>query len=166
MLKYYDLPYVLKGKFDIVFTSYGVLSWIPDLPKWADIVSHYLKRGGKFHIVEFHPVQVIFDDSQNAKDLKVVLPYFQPAKPFKWAAGHSDYADPSKKRSNPAYEWQYPLGVVITSFIDAGLRIEFLHEFPFTCYQALPFMKKRRDGWWHIDGDQLPLMFSLKATKA
>ena len=31
----YDLPDVLDEEFDIVFTSYGVLCWLPDLEKWA-----------------------------------------------------------------------------------------------------------------------------------
>ena len=38
----------------------------------------------------------------------------------------------------PTYEWQHTLGEIVTALIDAGLRIEFLHEFPFTCYQAYP----------------------------
>jgi len=160
----YQLPEVLKGKFDIVFTSYGVLAWLPDLTKWAEIIAHYLKRGGTFYIVEFHPVKLIFDDSHGATKLEVTLPYFQPAEPFKWVGG-MDYADPSAKHHNVAYEWQYPLGNIITSLINAGLRIEFLHEFPFTGYKALPFMVKDKEGSWRIDGDLIPLTFSLKATK-
>jgi 2-polyprenyl-3-methyl-5-hydroxy-6-metoxy-1,4-benzoquinol methylase len=26
--------------FDIIFTSYGVISWLPDLDKWAEIISY------------------------------------------------------------------------------------------------------------------------------
>ena len=51
----YDLPDVLDEKFDIVYTSYGVLVWLPDLKRWAEIVAHFLKPGGTFYIVEFHP---------------------------------------------------------------------------------------------------------------
>ncbi|MCK5906496.1 MAG: class I SAM-dependent methyltransferase, partial [Flavobacteriales bacterium] len=52
----YDLKENLKGEFDIVFTSFGVLGWLPDLDKWAEIVSHFLKSGGIFYIAEFHPI--------------------------------------------------------------------------------------------------------------
>ena len=48
----YDLGDVLVEKFDIVFTSYGVLVWLPDLNGWAKIISEHLESGGTFYIVE------------------------------------------------------------------------------------------------------------------
>lgn len=172
----YDLPDVLKGKFDIVFTSYGVLAWLPDLNKWAEIIAHYLKRGGIFYIVEFHPVQLIFDDSPDVTGLKAKYSYFHTLEPTNWEP-HCDYTssvkgslkwindDPDAVVTHGSYEWTHSLGDIITSLANAGLRIEFLHEFPFTSYKALPFMKKQRDGWYHVKGDLIPLMFSIKATK-
>ena len=58
----YDLPKHLNEKFDIVFTSYGTIGWLPDIEKWANVVSHFLKPNGKFVFVEFHPVVWMFDD--------------------------------------------------------------------------------------------------------
>lgn len=58
----YNLPNVLDQKFDIVFTSYGTIGWLPDLNKWAKIINHFLKPGGKFIMAEFHPVVWMFDD--------------------------------------------------------------------------------------------------------
>src|SRR5690606_5040157 len=58
----YELPHILDGQFDIVFTSYGTIGWLPDLQKWAKVVSHYLKNKGEFIFVEFHPVVWMFDD--------------------------------------------------------------------------------------------------------
>ena len=49
----YDLPQHLEGSFDLVFTSYGTIGWLPDLDKWASVVKHFLKPGGTFYIVEF-----------------------------------------------------------------------------------------------------------------
>ena len=42
----YDLPDVLNEQFDVVFTSYGVLCWLPDLDGWASVVANHLKPGG------------------------------------------------------------------------------------------------------------------------
>src|SRR5690606_40582309 len=42
----YDLPNQLGGQFDIVFTSYGTIGWLPDLDRWGAVVSHFLKPGG------------------------------------------------------------------------------------------------------------------------
>jgi ubiquinone/menaquinone biosynthesis C-methylase UbiE len=158
----YNLPEVLKSKYDIVFTSYGVLSWIPDLEKWARIISQFLKRGGYFYIVEFHPVITVCDDTPKATKPDMVLPYFNRTA-ISWAPA-PDYASGASTRTS-TYQWQYPLADVISSLIAAGLKIDFLHEFPICNYQALPYMKKQPDGWWHIEGDPLPLLFSLKATK-
>lgn len=33
--------------FDYVFTSYGIIGWLPDLNKWAEIISHFLKPTGE-----------------------------------------------------------------------------------------------------------------------
>jgi SAM-dependent methyltransferase len=157
----YSLPDVFKGNFDIVFTSAGVLAWLPDLKLWAEIIAHFLKRGGFFYIREFHPFKIVFDDSTSVTELKVRWSYFHSPQPMKWKMG--DYANPNI--SGTSYEWTHSLGDIITSLANAGLRIEYLHEFPVCGYQALPFMKQDKDGWWHLEGDKLPLMFSLKAIR-
>ncbi len=59
----YDLPNRLDRKFDVVFTSYGVLGWLPDMDRWASTVSHFLKPGGSFVLVEFHPMVLVFDET-------------------------------------------------------------------------------------------------------
>jgi SAM-dependent methyltransferase len=159
----YALPEVLKGKFDIVFTSYGVLTWLPDLNKWAEIIAHFLKPGGFFYIVEGHPFSHIFYNEADATELRVSEKYFPQNNPFKYEGG-GDYASDFSHELT-SFEWQHSMGDIINALISAGLKIEFLHEFPVCCYKALPFMKQDKDGWWRIDGDRLPLMFSLKATK-
>ncbi|MCZ7544594.1 MAG: class I SAM-dependent methyltransferase [Anaerolineae bacterium] len=53
----YDLPAALDGAFDIVFTSGGVLYWLPDLVRWAEIVAHYLRPGGTFFLADSHPLR-------------------------------------------------------------------------------------------------------------
>jgi len=161
----YKLPNVLHKTFDIVFTSYGVLTWLPDMMKWAEIISHFLKRGGTFYIVECHPVTSIFDNSNSATELKVTQSYFHSAEPIRWEP-ERDYADASAVVRSPSYEWTHNLSDIINALLSAGLRIEFLHEFPVSCYQWIPFATKQaNDRYWHIEGDRLPLTFSLKATK-
>ena len=58
----YDLPERLDGDFDIVFTSYGALNWLPDVERWAGVAWHFVKPGGTFYIVAFHPVAMLFAD--------------------------------------------------------------------------------------------------------
>lgn len=162
----YDLPEVLKGEFDIVYTSYGVLCWLPDLAEWARIVACFLKPGGTFYIVEGHPINNVFENERDTAELKVSYSYFHSSRPTKWKADGT-YADKNAKVTSPTYEWTHPLGDIITALISAGLKIEFLHEFPYACEDHYPFMEKAGDGWWRLKGgkETIPLMFSLKATK-
>jgi ubiquinone/menaquinone biosynthesis C-methylase UbiE len=70
----YDLPEILPDrKYDIVFTSYGTIGWLPDLDKWASVINHFLKPGGFFYIVEFHPFIWMHDSSME----KIEYSYFQ-----------------------------------------------------------------------------------------
>src|SRR5438067_5957834 len=79
----YDLADNLTGQFDIVFTSYGVLWWLPDLAGWAKVVSHFLKPGGTFLLVEAHPIASMFDPD-DPSELKVKYPYFPSREPLKF----------------------------------------------------------------------------------
>ena len=52
----YDLPDALDGQFDVVYTSRGVLGWLPDIRGWARVAAHFVAPGGTFFITEIHPV--------------------------------------------------------------------------------------------------------------
>ena len=163
----YDLPDVLDGRgaYDIVFTSYGVLCWLPDTDAWARVAAHFLRPGGTFYIVDGHPFGHIFDDSDDVTELKVDYPYFHSAQPT-WFGPSPSYAGEELIKT-PSYEWTHSIGDIVTSLISAGLRIEFLHEFPFAQWQAYPMMERGEDGWWRLPEheESVPLLFSLKATK-
>ena len=159
----YDLPGVLDEQFDVVFTSYGVLCWLPDLDGWASVVANHLKPGGLFYIIDGHPAMNVFEES-DAGELRVTYPYFRTE--FLWEGGEPSYAG-SEIIESPVYEWHHSLGEIVTALIDAGLRIEFLHEFAFSTYRAYPMMTKGDDGYWRFpnDNESFPQLFSIRATK-
>jgi SAM-dependent methyltransferase len=164
----YDLREVLDEQFDIVFTSYGALCWLPDIDRWAHVAAHFVKPGGTFYVAEFHPIMGIFDDRPDAPDLIVRYPYFAPEQPLRWE-GWGDYTDRNIKLQNDVtYEWPHPTSEVLTALISAGLRIEFFHEFPHTSFAQVPSMMAfAPDGQYRLkdrDGS-LPLTYSIKATK-
>ncbi|KPK62638.1 methyltransferase type 12 [candidate division WOR_3 bacterium SM23_42] len=158
----YDLPKVLNKQFDIVYTSYGVLCWLPDLKEWGRIIHHFLKKDGTFYMIEFHPIRAMFDDDGNMKE-----PYFHGEEPVKYE-GSGTYAEPSADFHHVSYEWLHSLSDVINALIGASLKIESIHEFPFSVYGDLPFLVKGEDGLWrHKNKDiRIPLMFSIKAKKS
>jgi SAM-dependent methyltransferase len=160
----YDLPADLEGQFDIVFTSYGVLCWLNDIARWAQIAASYVKPGGYFYIAEFHPFAMVFDDESD--ELRYRYPYFeQEALTFEVKGSYADRD--AEITTGRDYEWQHTLGEIVSGLINAGLRIEFLHEHAFSVYEQLPFLQPDGKGYWRFpEGTQpIPLMFSLRAVK-
>jgi len=162
----YDVPDVLNDSFDIVLTTYGVLCWLPDLKPWAEIIAHYLKPGGMFYIADGHPFTSVFDNDHDSPDFKVAYSYFQNTEPLCFECD-GDYADPDARVTNPSHEWIHRLSDIINALINAGLRIEFLHEFPMATHAHFSCMKQDEIGWYHLPKgrDRLPMLFSLKAIK-
>jgi SAM-dependent methyltransferase len=162
----YSLPDNLAGQFDVVFTSYGTNFWLPDLDRWAAIINHFLRPGGVFYIIDFHPMSGIFEDQGEVQDLTVAYPYFPSGPLFFEVEG--TYADRTATVLNRGtYSWVHPISESVTALLDAGLRLDFLHEFPYTVEQWYPFMERDPGGYWRLtkhDGS-IPLMFSIRATK-
>ncbi len=160
----YDLPDVLSEKFDIVFTSYGVLPWLPDISKWGQVVGHFLKPGGRFFIVEAHPFIWIFDDD-NATDLCIAYDYFHADAPLVFQVQGS-YADRNADYEHVEYSWNHSLSDILNALIAAGLRIDELREYPFIAWKNFPFMERDTEGWWRLPKHfkEIPLMFSVRAT--
>ncbi|MFW9902796.1 MAG: class I SAM-dependent methyltransferase [Candidatus Thorarchaeota archaeon] len=154
------------SSFDIVFTSNGAIYWLPDLNRWAQHISHFLKPNGFFYILDSHPMGNIFDD-ECEDDLIVRYPYFHLDKPLEFDEEGS-YADEEAKITNTKeYGWVHDMGSIVNSLIKTELRIDFLHEYPFVAWKMFPFLEQKEDGWWYLPEkfQQIPLTFSLKATK-
>lgn len=163
----YDLPGVLDQQFDIVFSSWGVLIWLDDLKRWADVVAGFVRPGGVFYLAEFHPVVFLLDDEEHAGELRLTYPYFQGHEPLRFDEPGS-YADPqAAMQASVTYEWQHGFGEIITPLLQRGLRLDHLHEFPSTRGLTQPFLETSADGWQRVKGGRtdIPLSFSLKMTK-
>jgi SAM-dependent methyltransferase len=161
----YDLPENLSGQFDIVFTSYGVLWWLPDLEAWAKVVSNFLKPGGTFLVVESHPLASMFD-TDDPSELRVKHTYFSTPEPLKFEVQGS-YAVSDPDYQGVEYGWNHGMGEIVNSVIAAGLQIESLREYPVQSWRMFPFIEKGEDGWWRLPGHMqaIPMIFSLRATK-
>ena len=162
----YELHEKLTGKFDIVYTSYGVLTWLPDMRGWARVIDHFLKPGGTFYIVDIHPFTHMLDDEVEGEELRLRYPYFHSDEPHVFETSGS-YADRDAVIKQPVvYEWTHSMGDILNALLGVGLRIEYLHEFDFIAHRHLPFMVERDRLFYLPEGmPKTPLMFSLKAKK-
>lgn len=160
----YTLPQILEETFDIVFTSIGVLCWLKDLDRWAQIVARFLKPGGVFYIMDGHPLLYTFDDDGR---FQFEVSYFHQDEPYIWDEGDPDYMDPNYIAKHPSYEWQWSVSDIINAVLKAGLRLEFFNEFDALSDPVYPDMTQREDGLYTFGGMPvpLPILFSLKARR-
>ncbi len=164
----YDLPAVLDGDFDLVYTSRGVLGWLPDIRRWAEVVARFVRPGGRFYITEIHPVvQALENEGVGPGEIVVRYPYWEHAAPLSFPVSGS-YADRTAEVGvQTEHGWDHGLGEIVTALIEAGLRIESLREYPFVDW-ALDFLEEADDGTWRLPAStegEMPLFFSILATK-
>jgi len=159
----YDARAAVGDQFDVVFTSYGAITWLPDIRRWAQIIAHSLKPGGFFYIADEHPFASIFNHEDDAAELAIQYPYFREEMIL--SSGGQDYADPSYKNEHGNAEWIHTVDSIVSSLIEAGLQIEFFHEHFLCPWRMFPFCEPAAHGAWHIKGDLIPLIFSLRARK-
>lgn len=157
----YDLPQYLDQTFDMVFTSYGTIGWLPDMDKWAAVVARFLKPGGRFVFAEFHPVVWMFDNEFN----KIAYSYFNTGPIVETEQG--TYADREANFSREYAGWNHGIGEVVNSLLTKGLQISLLNEYNYSPYNCLLNMVENEPGKFTIKhlGDRIPLVYALVADK-
>lgn len=157
----YTVPDVIKEQFDIVFATYGVIGWLPDMKRWADVVAKMLKPGGKLVFAEFHPVVWIFDYEFK----EIAYSYFNNGPIVEELLG--TYADRDADIKMKEIGWNHSLSDVIQSLVDAGLRLEVFREYDYSPYDCFNNSIEIAPGKWQIKGKEgkMPMMYSLVAVK-
>lgn len=156
-----ETSHYIKKQFDIVFTSYGVIGWLPDLKPWGKMIAERLISGGTFFMAEFHPIVWMFDYLEQPPRMK--YGYMQDEVIYEEYEG--TYADENSKMVSKEYGWNHGLGQVITALTSAGLRVEYLKEHDESPYDVLPDLVKNEKGMFVLKDKLYPLIFTLKATK-
>ena len=151
----------LRQAFDIIFTSYGTIGWLPDLKPWAKMIAEKLHPDGFFYIADFHPTLWMLDDAME----KLTYSYFNDAVIVTGQQG--SYADRNAPITYTEYGWNHPFAEIFDALITAGLQIEFLHEFSYSPYDCFANTEKGADGMFRFKsmGNKFPMMYSIKATK-
>jgi SAM-dependent methyltransferase len=163
-----SLPERLSGAFDVVFTSWGALIWLGDLERWAEVIAHFLRPGGTVYVAEFHPYAFLLADDATPDSLHVGYPYFMHGVPQRFDEP-GDYADPDASPENTVtFEWLHGFGEIVDPLLRRGLRLDFLHELPFTVPGLpFPFLEKDERGMLRVKDhpEDFPLSFTLRMTK-
>ncbi len=157
----YSLQQNLDKQFDIVFTSYGTVGWLPNMDKWAAVIHHFLKPGGKFIMVEFHPVVWMFDD--NFKE--IIFKYSDVDPIIEELEG--TYANRKANIKNQSVSWNHGLATVINALLKKGLLLEGFQEYdhsPYDCFNNTTEIEKGKFQIRGLEG-KIPMLYSVSALK-
>ena len=157
----YDVPTVLKGqKFDIVYTSYGVVNWLPDLIQWGQVISQTLKDGGKFVIVEFHPILWMFNE-----EFSQVRYAYSRKEPY--IVEESTYTDSENDNRQKTVTWNHGLAVVLNGLLNNDLQVQSFGEYDYSPFNLFGNMAAEKNGTFKVAGKngEIPLLFSVVAVK-
>jgi SAM-dependent methyltransferase len=167
-----------QERYDVVFCSYGAIIWLSDLVSWATGIAALLKWGGRFVTVEFHPIEMMFDE-----DLRHAWPYSTSGgTPMTWDDGILDYVGESGPHDSPygwldgvqnfanpqiAHEFHWGTAEIITALLDAGLVLESFREYDFVTHKIYHQMRELSGRTWALPDNVpcFPLMYSIAALK-
>lgn len=157
----YEAPNFINEKFDLIFTSYGTIGWLPDLGKWANVISHFLKPNGKFIMADFHPVVWMYDN-----DFKEVFySYFNIEPIIEEETG--TYADTEAELHSKTVGWNHPISEILNSLLKSGLELNQFNEYdysPYNCFNQTEEFEKGKFRIKHFE-NKIPMVYSILATK-
>jgi SAM-dependent methyltransferase len=165
----YTLPERLEGTFDLVYTSYGVLCWLGDLKRWAEVAAGYVQPGGRLIVIDSHPVgNAVADDGLGETHVTLDWPCLPSRAPIREDSPGS-YADRGAQiEHRTRWAWAHGLGEIVQSVLDAGLTLERLDEYTEGYCPRHEGMVQAADRTWHYPQPhhgRIPQVFSLVARR-
>ena len=165
----YDARTAVEGDFDLVYTSLGVLCWLPDIDSWANTLASLMKTGGTFFVRDDHPMFMSVGEDVSA-GLQIEQTYFESPDPITWNDDGSYVDAPGAPRITHTtnHQWNHSLGEIITALIKAGLTIEEFKETPYSAWCPWPdLMVQVPDGRWRLrnNPERMPFQFAITARK-
>lgn len=162
----YHAREVIDGAFDMVFSTWGTICWLPDVTRWAKVVADMLPPGGTFYFLDSHPSAQVLDERDG--HLEPTYGWRTPMEKPDMFEESQSYTGDAHEEAVTLYNWIHPLSDIVGGLLEAGLRLEFLHEHEHLPYRLFPMMTPTGDCLFRLpDGAvPIPLSFSLRAVKA
>ncbi|MCB5173758.1 class I SAM-dependent methyltransferase [Microvirga lenta] len=161
----YDARRAVEGSFDIVYTSWGTICWLPDIRAWAQVVADMLAPGGTFYFADSHPSALVLEERDG-----VIRPTYGWRTPKDRPDAFTDatsYTGDAFEKPVTDYNWIHPLSDILTGLMEAGLTLEYLREHETLPSKLFPSMVPTGDRMYRLpDGAvPIPLAVSLRAVK-
>jgi SAM-dependent methyltransferase len=167
----YDAVEVLgEHAYDLVFTGIGALGWLPDIRRWAQVVSGLLKPGGRLFIREGHPMLFTLDETVDPAAPR--YSYFEHEEPLVFNEPGTYVETDAELAATTTHEWNHGLAEIITALMDAGLRLTRFVEHNSVPWNAIPGqMSQDADDdlkEWRLttDPNRLAASYTIEAGKS
>jgi SAM-dependent methyltransferase len=135
---YGALDVLKRGSFDLVYTGVGALCWLPDIDRWASVVSALLRPGGRLFMREGHPVLWALDDRRRDGLVVLEYPYFERPGGTRFVADGTYVVTDVAFAHQATIEWNHGLGEIVTALLDHELDLTMLVEHDSVPWDALP----------------------------
>ena len=160
-----EAPRLTPGPFDLVFTTWGTICWLPDVRAWAKVIAAVLRPGGELYFADAHPGYLLLEEEKGR-----LVPTFDFDTPLDRPLAFEDATtytgDPTVMVNQASRQWIHSLSSILGALIDTGLTITMFREHEVLPWSA-PLLVPATERLWRLpDGHpRLPLSFSLRARK-
>ncbi|NAW50711.1 methyltransferase domain-containing protein [Elizabethkingia argentiflava] len=153
-----EMDQYITDKFDLVFASYGICGWLPDLEQWGKLIADRIVEGGRFVIVDFHPVLWMFDDDFKYSYFNKELIAEEP---------EHTYTDKTSKVMLKSFSWNHSISEIISALIKAGLTLKRFNEYDYSPYECFNNLVEFEEGKYQVKGmeGKLPMVYALEFIK-
>ena len=159
-------PDLTPGPFDLVFTTWGTICWLPDVKKWAEVIASVLAPGGELYFADAHPGFSVLEEY--AGRFSPTYDYQTPPdRPLRFVNETTYTGDPSIMSHPSTREWIHSLSAVLGGLIDAGLTITMFREHEVLPWRGLTSLVPAPERMWQLPEGvpRIPLSYSVRAKK-
>jgi SAM-dependent methyltransferase len=159
-------PLLTPGPFDLVFTTWGTICWLPDIRVWAKVIASVLAPGGELYFADAHPGFLLMEEQDGR--LIPTYDFDTPVeRPLEFVNATTYTGDPTVMTHQATREWIHSLSSIFGALLDAGLSITMFREHEVLPWQGVPSLVSASERLWRLpDGHpRMPLSFSLKARR-
>ena len=163
----YDAPQAVEGEFDIVFTTWGTICWLPDIVRWAETIASLLAPGGGFYFADAHPAILVLEEREG----RLVAEWATDTpidEPLVFDETQTYTGDPTPLTASRTYQWIHSLPRILRALMTAGLVLDFVHEHRWLPWPPFPMCIRNGNGDYCLPkgAPPLPLAVSLRAVKS
>lgn len=162
----YDALRLAGGGFDLVYTTWGTITWLPDIARWGRVIAEVLKPGGRLYFADTHPSAAVLEEVTG--HLEPTFGYRTPSsRPLEFNAAQTYTGDTRALANRQTFEWLHPMSDILMALVRGGLRIERIAEHEALPWRMFPMMVEGPDRLWRLPPGlpRLPLSLSLTAVK-